>query len=338
MNDPNRPSGVSGSSSDPEENTGDKTREDYPSEPKTDEERVPAEHPTRPQSTTDEADTDSSTQAVDTSSAGGSDGEGPPPEDDDFDDFDDDEEAELGGRMTFLEHLDELRKRILYSLIAIITTFVVAWIFREPIFQFLSQPILNVVPKLVVIKPTEPFTIYLKVSFTAAIFMAIPVILIQTWLFIAPGLYRREKKYALPFLIFSTILFVLGGMFAYYIILPPALRFLLAEFGADFQHMISAVEFFDFELLIIVGMGVIFQLPILVAFLSIFGLITPRFLWKNFRYAFLIMTIVAAVVSPTTDPFNLFLWTGPMVLLYMISIAVSWIFKRRRDKTESDRW
>ncbi|HLV00571.1 MAG TPA: twin-arginine translocase subunit TatC, partial [Acidobacteriota bacterium] len=156
--------------------------------------------------------------------------------------------------------------------------------------------------------------------------------------FVAPGLYRREKRYALPFLIFSTILFVLGGMFAYYIILPPALRFLLAEFGADFQHMISAVEFFDFELLIIIGMGVIFQLPILVAFLSIFGLITPGFLWKNFRYAFLIMTIVAAVVSPTTDPFNLFLWTGPMVLLYMVSIGVSWIFKRRREKTEADRW
>lgn len=336
MNDSNRPSGASGSSSDPNESTGDNTREEYPSETQTGEKRVPAEHPTRPASTQEDAD--SSTETVEKSAGGGSGGEGPPPDDEDFDDFDDDEEGELGGRMTFLEHLDELRKRILYSLVAIIATFVVAWIFREPIFRFLSEPILSVVSKLVVIKPTEPFTIYLKVSFTAAIFMAIPIILIQTWLFIAPGLYRREKKYALPFLLFSTILFVLGGMFAYYIILPPALRFLLTEFGADFEHMISAVEFFDFELLIIVGMGVIFQLPVLVAFLSIFGLITPRFLWKNFRYAFLIMTIIAAVVSPTTDPFNLFLWTGPMVLLYMISIAVSWVFKRRREKTEADRW
>ncbi|HLV02645.1 MAG TPA: twin-arginine translocase subunit TatC, partial [Acidobacteriota bacterium] len=150
MNDPNRPSGVPGSSSDPEENTGDNILEDYPSGPKTDEERVPAENPTSQPSSSAEADSESSDQAIDTSSAGGSGVKGPPPEDDDFDEFDD-EETELGGRMTFLEHLDELRRRILYSVIAIVATFVVAWIFREPIFQFLSQPILRVVPKLVVI-------------------------------------------------------------------------------------------------------------------------------------------------------------------------------------------
>lgn len=337
MNDPNRPSGVSGSPSGPNATTGDNKSEENSSTQSDEDERVPAENPTHPSSAEKTAIAKSSTQTLE-KGAGGSGGDGTPPDDEDFDDFDDDEEGELGGRMTFLEHLDELRKRILYSLVAVIATFVAAWIFREPIFEFLSQPILRVVPKLVVIKPTEPFTIYLKVSFTAAIFMAIPVILIQTWLFIAPGLYRREKKYALPFLLSSTVLFVLGGMFAYYVILPPALRFLLTEFGADFEHMISAVEFFDFELLIIIGMGVIFQLPVLVAFLSIFGLITPRFLWKNFRYAFLIITIIAAVVSPTTDPFNLFLWTGPMVILYMVSIGVSWVFKRRREKTESDRW
>ena len=249
-------------------------------------------------------------------------------EDEDFEE----EEKELGGRMTFLEHLDELRRRIMHSVIAVVVTFLVSWIFRETIFDFLSIPIKQVVEKLVVIKPTEPFTIYLKVSFVAAIFLAIPYILFQVWLFIAPGLYRKEKSYALPFLLASTVLFVLGGMFAYYVVLPPALSFLLLEFGSSFEHVISAVEFFDFEMLIIIGMGVIFQLPVLVAFLSIFGLITPRFLWKNFRYAVLIITIIAAVVSPTTDPFNLFLWSGPMVILYTISIGISWIFKRRREK------
>jgi sec-independent protein translocase protein TatC len=245
-----------------------------------------------------------------------------------------DGEAELGGRMTFLEHLDEFRKRIMRSVIAVVVTFCVAWIFREQIYGFLAVPIHEVVDKLVVIKPTEPFTIYLKVSFTAAIFMAAPFILSQVWMFIAPGLYRKEKIYALPFLFFSTLLFILGGVFAYYVILPPALNFLLLEFGREFQPMISAVEFFDFELLIIIGMGAIFQLPILVAFLSIFGLVTPGFLWRNFRYAFLIITIIAAVVSPTTDPFNLFLWSGPMVILYGISIGISWIFQIRRKRAK----
>ncbi|MEJ2081632.1 MAG: twin-arginine translocase subunit TatC [Acidobacteriota bacterium] len=178
--------------------------------------------------------------------------------------------------MTFLEHLDELRRRILYSIVAVAGTFVVAWVFHTAIFRFLEAPILGVVDKLVVIKPTDPFTIYLKVSFTAAIFLAIPFILFQIWLFVAPGLYRKEKRYVLPFLLSSTVLFVLGGMFAYYIVLPPALDFLLNQFG-----------------------------------------------------------IVAAVVSPTTDPFNLFLWSGPMVILYVVSIAVSWIFKRRRDQRKT---
>ena len=253
-------------------------------------------------------------------------------EEDDEELDDEPETRELGGRMTFLEHLDELRRRILYSMASILVTFVIGWVFREQIFAFLSAPIKGVVDKLVVIKPTEPFTIYLKVSFTAAVFLAAPIILSQVWMFIAPGLYRKEKRFALPFLASSTLLFLLGGTFAYYVVLPPALNFLLVEFGKEFQPMISAIDFFDFALLIIIGMGAIFQLPVLVAFLSMFGFVTPRFLWKNFRYAFLIITIIAAVVSPTTDPFNLFLWSGPMVILYIISIGVSWLFKRRRDR------
>jgi len=243
-------------------------------------------------------------------------------------------EAQLGGKMTFLEHLDELRKRIMHSLVSVLITFVVAWIFHEEIFHFLRIPIDRVVDNLHVTRPTEPFTIYLKVSFVAALFLAIPYILFQVWLFIAPGLYRKEKTYFVPFLMSSTVLFLLGGTFAYFVVLPPALNFLLIEFGKDFVPIITAVEYFNFELIILIGMGAIFQMPVLVAFLSIFGMVTPRFLWKNFRYAFLLIVIVAAILSPTTDPFNLFIWSGPMVLLYLISIMVSWIFKRRRQKRE----
>lgn len=245
------------------------------------------------------------------------------------------EDDELGGKMSFLEHLDELRRRILYSVIAVGVTFVAGWVFREQIFAFLEKPITATVgEQLVVTRPTDPFTIYLKVSLAAAIFLAAPVILFQVWLFIAPGLYRKEKRYVLPFLFCSTVLFLLGGVFAYTVVLPPALNFLLIEFGSRFRPLITAVDYFDFEIIILVGMGAVFQLPVIIAFLSIFGLVSPGFLWRNFKYAFLLIVIIAAVVSPTTDFFNLFLWTGPMVVLYLISIGVSWVFRRRRQKQE----
>ncbi len=243
----------------------------------------------------------------------------------------------LGSTMTFLEHLDELRKRILHSAAAVAIAFCICWAFSEQIFRFLAVPIADVVggmDQLIFIRPTEPFSIWVKVSLVAAIFLAAPYLLLQVWLFIAPGLYRKEKSYAVPFLLSSTFLFLLGGAFAYYVILPTALEFLINQFGAPFRAMVSALEYFNFEVVILVGMGLVFQLPVLVAFLSLFGLVTPGFLWKNFRYAFLLILIVAAVISPTADALNLFLWSGPMVVLYLISIVISWIFKRRREGTE----
>ncbi|MFQ5928968.1 MAG: twin-arginine translocase subunit TatC, partial [Acidobacteriota bacterium] len=220
----------------------------------------------------------------------------------------DGEGKELGAKMTFLEHLDELRKRILHSAAAVGIAFCLCWVISEDIFKILAVPIADVVAPgtdavqgmkaLIFTKPTEPFSIWLKVSFVAAIFLATPYLMVQVWLFIAPGLYRKEKAYAVPFLLSSTTLFLLGGIFAYYIILPTALEFLINQFGAPFTPMVSAIEYFNFEVIILVGMGVIFQLPVLVAFLSLFGLVTPRFLWRNFRYAFLLIVIVAAVVSP----------------------------------------
>ena len=243
----------------------------------------------------------------------------------------------LGSTMTFLEHLDELRKRILHSAASVAIAFVICWTFSEEIFRFLAVPIADVVggmDQLIFIRPTEPFSIWIKVSFVAAIFLSIPYILVQVWFFIAPGLYRNEKSYAIPFLLSSTCLFLLGGAFAYYIILPTALDFLINQYGAPFRAMVSAIEYFNFEVVILVGMGLVFQLPVLVAFLSLFGLVTPGFLWRNFRYAFLMILIVAAVVSPTADALNLFLWSGPMVVLYGISIVISWIFKRRREGSE----
>ena len=245
--------------------------------------------------------------------------------------FSEEGQGELAGKMTFLEHLDELRKRILYSLLAVIVAAIGSWVFREDIFGFLAVPIRQVVDDdLVFTKVTDPITIYLKVAFVTGSFVAAPVVLTQVWLFIAPGLYRREKIYVIPFLFSSTALFLLGGMFAYYIILPTALKFLIQEMGGQFKPIITAVDYFSFEIIILLGMGLIFQLPVLVAFLSMFGMVTPGFLWRNFRYAFLLIVILAAVISPTPDALNLTLWCGPMVVLYLVSIGISWIFSRRR--------
>ena len=252
------------------------------------------------------------------------------------------DEKDLSGAMTFLEHLDELRKRILHSAVAIAIAFVACWTLREEIFRILALPIADVVAPgqgveagmkaLVFLRPTDPFSIWMKVAFVGAVFASSPYLLFQVWLFIAPGLYRKEKSYAIPFLVSSTFLFLAGGAFAYFIILPTALDFLINQFGRLFQPMVSALEYFNFEVIILVGMGAVFQLPVLIAFLSLFGLVTPGFLWRNFRYAFLIILIVAAVVSPTADVLNLFLWSGPMVVLYLVSIVVSWIFQRKRAR------
>lgn len=243
------------------------------------------------------------------------------------------EEGELSDRMSFLEHLDELRKRVIYSLVAVLIAFVLCFIFNVQIFSFIAQPIKQILPEgrkeLFFTTPTEGFGISMKVSLLVGIFLASPFLLWQVWLFISPGLYRREKAYALPFLFASTSLFLAGGIFAYYVALPRTLDFLL-NFNPELRPLITATEFFNFATLIILGMGVVFQLPVLIGFLSLFGIVTPKFLTHNFKYAMLIIFILAAVISPTGDVVNLFVFALPMVALYVLSIGVSFLFKRFR--------
>ena len=253
----------------------------------------------------------------------------------------DSETQKLGGTMSFLGHLEELRKRIISCAIAIAVTFAFSFVFREAIFDYLEQPILEVLLErgidtgLVITKPTDAFTIWLKVCFASGVFLAAPIIVWQVWLFIAPGLYRREKMYAVPFFLSGTTLFLGGGLFAYYIILPTGLHFLIVEMGANFNPLLTAVDFFTFELIILVGMGVVFQMPVVIAFLALFDLVSAGFLWRNFRYAVLIIVIIAAVVSPTPDGLNLALWAAPMIILYLISIGIAWLFQWRRGKKEA---
>lgn len=238
------------------------------------------------------------------------------------------------GKMSFLEHLDELRKRLVHIAAYVGVGFVVSWFFHERIYNFLAAPMTKTLPPgkhLVYTSITDPFTVYMKVAFVAGIFLTIPFILYEIWKFIAPGLYQKEKRYVVPFLVSSIFLFILGAAFCYSIILPTTFKF-LNEMGSSFDPMIKIDEYLDFTNMMILGLGLIFEMPVIVAFLSIFGLVTAKFLWDKFRYAMIGIVALAAVISPTGDAFNLMVWAAPMVLLYIISIGVAAIFgwKRRR--------
>jgi sec-independent protein translocase protein TatC len=232
--------------------------------------------------------------------------------------------------MSFLEHLEELRKRIIYSLIAVTVGFFACWNYHEFIFGYVQRPVMDalqrngMVEKLVYLNPTEPFNLYLKVAFLAGLFVTSPFVLYQVWLFISPGLYRNEKRYVLPFMFSTVFLFLGGGLFAYKMVYPAALNFLI-DYGKQFQPMITIGEYTDLFLTIMLGMGVIFEMPILVLFLSMMGIVSPRWMWRNVRYSILVIFIVAAILTPTTDILNMCLFAAPMVGLYILSIGVAWL-------------
>jgi sec-independent protein translocase protein TatC len=232
--------------------------------------------------------------------------------------------------MSFLEHLEELRRRIIYSLIAVAVAFLLCWGYAPRIYEIMQRPIMAALKqnglseKLVYLNPTEPFNLYLKVAFLAGVFVASPYVLYQVWMFISPGLYRHEKRYVMPFMFSTVALFLSGGLFGFKVVYPAALNFLI-DYGKQFQPMITIGEYTDLFLTIIIGMGVIFELPILVFFLSLMGIVTAGFMWRNFRYSVLVIFIVAAIVTPTTDILNMCLFAAPMVLLYGISIGIAWL-------------
>lgn len=244
------------------------------------------------------------------------------------------EPEQESGKMSFLDHLDELRKRLLRIAIYLAIGFFASWYFAKPIYDFLARPITQSLPPgvhLAYTNPTDPFTLYMKVSFLSAVFLTLPFTLYEIWKFIAPGLYSKEKRYIIPFLFFSIVLFVSGASFCYYIVLPTAFKFLI-ELGSSFTPMIRINEYLDLTNMMLLGFGATFEMPIIAAFLSMFGLVTAKFLWKKFNYALVAIVILAAVISPTSDALSLFWWSAPMVLLYIISIGVAAVFGWRRKR------
>jgi sec-independent protein translocase protein TatC len=236
--------------------------------------------------------------------------------------------------MSLLDHLDELRRRILYSLITLVVAFGVCWTWVQEIYVFLEQPIRPWLPegtKLSYLGPADPLMLYIKVALLAGVFLAAPVILYQAWRFISPGLYPRERRWALPFILFGTLFFLGGGAFAYYVAFPFAVKFLLGV-GELFQPVITIERYFRFLMTVILGLGLMFELPIVIFILSQVGLVTPRFLIRHFRWAVLLIFLAAAVITPTPDVVNLCVFALPTLALYLLGVAAAAVAQRARRK------
>jgi len=239
--------------------------------------------------------------------------------------------------ISLLAHLEELRKRIIFSVVGVLVGFLSCWSYADRLFGLVQQPLNHALRHhglkggLVYLNPTEPFNLYLEVGLVAGLFAASPFIFYQLWLFIAPGLYRNEKRHVLPFLIGTVGLFLAGGVFGYKMVYPASLDFLIG-YGDRFQPMITIGEYTKMFLTIVVGLGLIFEMPILVFFLALMRLVTARWMWRNSRYAILAIFVVAAIVTPTADILNMCIFAAPMLALYAISIGVAWLVASMRSR------
>jgi sec-independent protein translocase protein TatC len=273
----------------------------------------------------------------------------------------DEQGEELQGQMSFLDHLEELRKRIIRMLIAIGVAFGVCWYFSGKLFRIVAipiaaagsgqkvdamaelrqvwqvirydaNPLLNNAITLNMLKPTDGFNLAIKVAFLGSIFLAAPFIMGQIWMFISPGLYKREKRYALPFIFASSLLFALGGVFGFFVAFPYAMKFLL-EYGKQKMGMtpvISGIEYFDQFIAIELCLGIVFELPALMFLLSRFGLVSASFFLTNTKYAILVIFILAAVITPTPDIPDMLVVAVPMLALYMFGVLVAFLFGKKR--------
>jgi sec-independent protein translocase protein TatC len=231
------------------------------------------------------------------------------------------------GRMPFLAHLGELRQRILVSLVAVGLGFAATFSFSDRIITWLARPL---PVKLAFLEPTEPFWVNMKVALIAGLFLVLPVVLYEVWAFVAPGLLPHERKFALPFVVLSTISFFLGATFALTVIVPFAVKFLVGYKTANLVPTISVNRYVDFVLKFTLAFGLVFELPLAITLGSRLGLVTPEFLARNRKYAILLCFVAAAILTPTPDAFNQLLMAGPLVLLYEAGILAARLFGRRK--------
>jgi sec-independent protein translocase protein TatC len=241
-------------------------------------------------------------------------------------------EGLLGGR-SVLEHLDEFRKRLVYSAIALGVGVLVGFAFVDRVFDFLMRPTRAVLPPgsgLVYTEPGEAFSLYIEIALILGLVIAMPFILLQIWRLLAPMMPVRSKLMAFAFVLFTTLGFVAGAAFTHYIAFPYMMAFFASFNAPDLVFMPKLDDVFDLYLKMLIGMGAVFQMPTAVFFLSKVGMVTAGFLWKSFRYALLLIFIAAAVITPTGDMVTQTIFAAPMVGLYLLSIIVAWIFGRPR--------
>jgi sec-independent protein translocase protein TatC len=252
---------------------------------------------------------------------------------------DDDDDVPAEGKMSFLEHLDELRKRIVHSAIAIAVCVVAGFYWINQIVNFILAPTRQALPtgvKLIYTQPGEAFSLYVQIALIMGVVLAAPFIMYQVWMFIAPGLYSNEKRLAIPFVLFTTLGFLLGAAFNHYIAFPFMMVFFASFNTPDLAFMPKLDDVFGLYTKMLLGMGVVFQMPTVVFFLAKMKMVTARFLLKHFKYAFLIIFVAAAVITPTGDMMTQAIFAAPMIALYMLSIVVAWIVGPKRLRGAQD--
>jgi sec-independent protein translocase protein TatC len=241
-------------------------------------------------------------------------------------------------KMSFLEHLGELRRRMLWSILAVLVCFIPAYYFSGQIFDFLMEPIRNELPEgsmLIFTMPAEGFTTYLKVSIYTAIAAAVPFILYQVWKFVAPGLYKHEKRIIIPFILFGTLFFALGGSFFYFVVAPKAFEFLLNEYSSDYVKAFPSIkEALSFFMALILGFGLIFEFPLVIFVLARIGIVSSAWLKRQRKYAILVSAVAAAVLTPTTDAISFMFMFLPLIVFYELGIVVAWIFGKKKTSAE----
>jgi sec-independent protein translocase protein TatC len=243
-----------------------------------------------------------------------------------------------GGKMSFLEHLDELRKRLIYSLISLAVGVGIACLFIERIYQFVMRPMQQMLPqggKLIYTDAPEAFMLYIRLAIIAGLVIGAPLIMVQLWLFVAPALYKKERRFAFPFVALASIGFIGGAAFSHYVVFPVMWKF-FTTFSNDFVVFMPRIEdAFGLYIKMLIGMALVFQMPTIVFFLARFGLVTARLMMRYFKYAILGIFIVAAAITPSPDMASQCIVAVPMIGLYLISVLVAWIFGKKRAPADA---
>jgi len=250
---------------------------------------------------------------------------------------DDDDPSTPGVKMSFLEHLDELRKRIVRSCLAVAIGVLATFYWIQPIFNFILAPTRRALPpgvRLIYTQPGEAFSLYITVALIAGVVVAAPFIMFQVWKFIAPGLYSNEKRMAYPFVFFTTVGFIAGAAFNHYVSFPFMMAFFASFNTPDLAFMPKLEDVFGLYTKMLLGMGLVFQMPTVVFFLAKLRLVAARFLISHLKYAFLVIFIVAAVITPTGDMMTQVIFAAPMVGLYLLSIVIAWVVGPKRVKSD----